>query len=70
MYGIVYGEIVTLREAHLASWCGEGSRSKGNVGMGVVVVVREESLPQTIGVGGDYILVGNVKLRAEERLLG
>ena len=45
MYGIVYGEIVTLREAHLASWCGVGGRSKGNVGMGIVVVVGEESLP-------------------------
>ena len=66
MYGIIDGEVVALREAHLATRCGVGGRSKSDVGVGVVVVMRKESLPQAIGGGGDYILVGNVKLRAKE----
>ena len=70
MYGIVNGEVVALCEAHLATRCGVGGSGKSDVGVGVVVVMRKESLPYAIGGGGYYILVGYMKLRAKERLIG
>ena len=45
MYGIVNSKVVALSEAHLATWSGVGGSEESDVGMGVVVVVGEESLP-------------------------
>ena len=70
VYGIVDGEVVALSEAHLATWSGIGGSEESDVGVGVVVVVRKESLPHAIGGGRYDILVGYMELRAKEGLLG
>jgi hypothetical protein len=70
MHGEGIGEVIALSEAHLATRCGIGGSEESNVGMGVVVVVRKESLQHAIGGGRDYILVGYMELRAKEGLLG